>query len=475
MHKYLLLDRGTLVGHKMTNAKIEVNQIVKDSIHNPLFREGYFDIPPKKWELRYDNGYPNVIYDEDKKLYRCYYTLFTYDESSAAASLSERKNLIYKPRGNRITSLCYAESRDGIHFEKPDLGLVQFEGDCHNNILIRYAHGSGIFLDKAEADPKKRYKLVTKVEYSESRHYMAVGFSEDGIHFGRLIEWPQFNPAGDSHNFPFRDPKTGKFVVITRIWKNGVRICAKSESADFINWSEPEEILRGQGFENQIYSMPVIAYGNLYLGFASMYHEGDTNDENFDTVEVELKYAARLNGWDSVAWGQKLIPRGRGSYPAGEFDCGCVYSAAPVEAEGKLWFYYMGGNGFHTGFRETSFARGYLEKDKFAGYIPKNDREEAVLTTSHFVVYGDYLSVLADVEPGGGLSVALGTKGGAVYDGYEAEQCVLKKQGDGYYLISFKNKKITELQTSPVSIHIHFKKAKVYALYGELENYMLKY
>ena len=34
---------------------------------------------------------------------------------------------------NAVTA--YAESDDGIHWEKPDLGLIEFEGSKHNNLI----------------------------------------------------------------------------------------------------------------------------------------------------------------------------------------------------------------------------------------------------------------------------------------------------------------------------------------------------
>ncbi len=475
MHKYFLFDRGILVAFKMTNATINVNKIQKDSKNNPLFTEGYFADPPMKWETRYDNAYPNVIYDPKYEIYRCYYTLFTYDESAAGTPLDQRATTTYQPKGNRITSLGYAQSKDGIHWEKPSLGLVEFEGSTDNNLLMLYAHGTGVFLDEQEVNPAKRYKLVTKVEYNGSRHYMAVAFSEDGIHFSDLIEWPKYNPAGDSHNFPFRDPNTGKFVVLTRIWKNGVRICAKTESDDFINWSEPVEVLRGIGFEHEVYSMPAFNVGGVCLGLASIYHNGDTDADNFDTVDLELMYSTRLDAWDYIAPGQYFIERGKGKYPTGEFDCGCIYAAAPLEIDGKLCFYYMGGNGQHTNFRETSFARGFLEKDKYAGYVPKNPDKPALLTTSHFCIYGENIGILAEIADGGSVQVAIGTKSGVVYEGFEAENSILEKQEDGYYRISFKNHSIMELRSKPISFHIHFKNSKVYAIKGDLESHKMKY
>lgn len=475
MHKYLMIDRGILTGFLMRNAQMEVNRLKKDTVYGTMFTEGIYEQPAKRWEMRLDNGYPNVIYDPLYRLYRCYYTVFTLDEGSAGVPLEERRDRAYHVVGTRIASLCYAESTDGVNWVKPDLGLTEFEGNKDNNILFRYAHGTGVMLDEEEKDRGKRYKLVTKVDYSQTHNYMATAFSEDGIHFTPLKEWPENNPMADCHNFTFKDIRTGKYKLITRTWQNGVRICAICESSDFLNWSKPEEILRGDGFEDQVYSMPVFVSNGLTLGLASIYHEGDTEADNYDTVDVELKFSTDGMHWDSVGKHQPVIARGNGCYPDGAFDCGCIYTAAPVLVDGQLWVYYMGGNGKHTNFRETCLARAHMEEDRLAGYVCKRKEEEARILTAHFSLYGDSLSVLADLEPEGYLSVALGNKNGTVYEGFEAENCVAEKQEDGYYKISYRNRKITELDNRPVSLHIMFRYAKLYAVKGELECQKLKY
>ena len=97
MDKYLLLNRGVLQPQGMDNLKLVVAQIEKDTENNPLFYEDFFSDPPRKWEPRYDNAYPNVIYDEKYKKYRCYYTLCSKDKDSASASREERTRRDYRP------------------------------------------------------------------------------------------------------------------------------------------------------------------------------------------------------------------------------------------------------------------------------------------------------------------------------------------------------------------------------------------
>ena len=468
MDKYLLLNRSYLLPQGMDNVRLVVAKMEKDTVNNPLFTEDFFSNPPRRWEARYDNAYPNVIYDPKYKKYRCYYTLCSKDDESTGTPRTERAKRDYHPGSTRITSLAYAESDDGIHWVKPNLGLVDFEGSKDNNMLFRYAHGTGVFLDEEELDPRKRYKMVTKVEYPGRKNFMAVNFSEDGIHWGEMIKWPRWNPPADSHNLPFRDKQDGLFKVITRIWKDGVRISAICSSTDFINWSQPHEIIRGSGFESQVYSMPVFWYSGIYLGLASMFHEGDRSAPDFDTVDLELTFGTTSARFDRLAPGQYLIPRGEGHYPDGAFDCGCIFCAPPLEEANRLVFYYMGGNGYHTNFRETSFARAFLPKDRFAWYEAKSPEREAVLMTSAFSAYGDDLCLIANLDHGGELSAALcPRRGKAPYEGFSFEDFSMVPLEDGRYRITWA-KPLTSLENNLFDIVFRFKGAKLFALQGEI-------
>lgn len=448
--------------------------MVKDEKNNPMFKEDYFSIPSRPWEVRYDNGYPNVFYDKEKKLFRCYYTTFVYDVESQKTILQERANKKYIPSSSRISSLCYAESSDGVNWVKPNLGLVEFNNNKNNNILTIYAHGACVFYDEEEIDPNKRYKLMTKVEYSHDNHFMAVAFSRDGIHFSDYIEWPEHNPQADTHNFVFRDKKSGKFILVTRIWKNGIRIVAKCESNDFINWSKPTEMLRGSGFQEQIYSMPIFQYAGLYLGLASIYHEGDNTLPDFDLVDLKLKYATDLNGWNSVCENECFIPRGKGCYPDGEFDCGCIFTSTPVEINDKLYFYYMGGNGQHTNFRETALGRGFIGKDKFAYYAQRDNMTEGILTTRAFNIFGNELDILADIEDDGYVLVQIENENGEVIKGFSFGDCTPITRTNGYEPIIFK-RNFMEVGNQSIKFKFRFKNAKLYALKGQIDHSRRRY
>ena len=59
--------------------------------------------------------------------------------------------------------VCYAESEDGIHWIKPNLGQLEFKGSRDNNALKlpdAVTQGPFVIKDKRDPDPKRRYKMI---------------------------------------------------------------------------------------------------------------------------------------------------------------------------------------------------------------------------------------------------------------------------------------------------------------------------
>ena len=61
--------------------------------------------------------------------------------------------------GDKKKHFALAVSRDGIHWERPGLGLTEYQGNKENNLLPLEAVEASVFLDpRAPAD--KRYRLL---------------------------------------------------------------------------------------------------------------------------------------------------------------------------------------------------------------------------------------------------------------------------------------------------------------------------
>lgn len=474
MQKYYFFDRGILQG--MALSGVEIHPVKGEKLSKePLFTEEREATPSKPWEVRYDNSYPNVIWDAKEGIYKLFYTLIIEDSECENTPIAARPGKVYHPRDDRRCAVAYAQSKDGIRWEKPNLGIVSFQGSTNNNLLIEDAHGGGVLLDEEDADPNRRYKMVALKDHPGQRSQMSVSFSPDGIHWSSLQPWTDINPWGDTHNLPFLDLNDRKYKVVTREWKHNQRVATICESQDFIHWSNEKTVLKGEGYGDQVYSMPIFYYNGLYLGLASIFHEGDRLADNFDTVDCELTYTNNPDDFHFVAHGEPFIQRGKGEYPNGEFDCGCIYASPPIFKNGKLYFYYMGGNGQHTNFRETSFGCIVYEEDKLAYIEPSQAGTEGIVKTANFECSSDNIQILADFKNIEDIQCAILDKwDGQVMPGFDFEDCSLKSEENGWMKLIFKGQ-VETLKNQKICFCFKLKDTRLYAIRGDLKLVNAKY
>lgn len=457
----LLLDPRLIAS--TANAKLELGTVQKHRA-NPLFTEDYFADQPRPWEARLDNVYPNVIYDEDDGVFKCWYKSFIVDEASNNTPLDQRPRRAYG-ESRREEGLCYAVSTDGIHWEKPALGIIDFDGSTANNLVMRRAthglHAGGVFKDARDPDPARRYKFI---HLNASARRMASCFSADGLHWTPPLPWRQHDAVGDCHNNAIWSPERERYVCITRGWADGIRTVLRCESADFVNWTEPVEIMRGGDAHDQIYSMPICRYGDIYIGLPSIFHKGQEAAADWDTVDTELAVSADSVNWERICPGDALIPRGEGVYPDGACDCGCVYAAAPFVHDGAIRIYYGGSNGLHNNWREGSLNLASLDVDRFAGYVPAAARHTATLETNPLKLSGERLTLNAEIEPGGSIRAMLLNGGGSELSGFGLDDCLPVTKGGASCELRWRARDGAELGRQSLRLVLEFQQAKLYAL-----------
>ena len=445
--RYLLLDSRII--ENAENAKLTIGKVQKYK-GNPLFEED------KPWEKRFDNLYANVIYDEQEKIYKCWYSPFIIDDSAKGMTLAQREEIDYDPPREREMAICYATSKDGIKWVKPELGLVEYEGTKATNILWRGVgeggelwegpHGSGIFKDLRDPDPNRRYKAFLKADI------LSVAFSADGIHWGKAVTCPEADSAGDTHNNAFWAPTLGKYVGITREWGRPFgRQVARTSSRDFINWEKCEIVLEGLDDKHQTYAMPVFYYGGVYLGLVAIF-----NTET-DRTWTELTWSPDTVKWNRVLPGTPLIPNADGK--EGEYDWGCVYAAAyPVFLEDEIRLYYGGSDGKHGSWRNGFFCMATLRPDGFAGYTQTESGESSTITTIPIVCGERMLQLSADVEPDGFVKVKVLDERNKLL----AESNALKRSVTDEKITWQNEFSLSQLEAA-VRIQLEFKNATVYS------------
>lgn len=407
-NRYLLLDSRII--EMVENAKLTVGTVKKHP-SNPLFRED------KPWEPRFDNVYANVIYDEQEKLYKCWYSPFIIDERTTSIPEDERNPYDHdymdvKPNGREM-GVCYAVSKDGINWEKPELGLVKFKGNKKNNILMRGQemrgmfrgpHGAGVFKDLRELDPAKRYKMFFRAEK------MAVAFSADGVHWDKYILCREIDAPGDTHNNVFWDSALGKYVGITRLkTRSNIRLVARTESEDFVNWTKAKVVLQGVNPRLQTHDMVVFQTGGVYIGLLGMMQFPE--DSNYHVKQhVELAWSPDTITWHRIQEGTPFIshsPGGAEHYGAMPYDWGTIFASAPIFLGDEIRIYYGACDWYFFDWRKGYLALATLRPDGWAGYEQLAGNKSAFITTTPIVCPGNELQLCADVRKKGFVKVIL--------------------------------------------------------------------
>lgn len=239
-------------------------------LHHPSPREIALTFD-KPWEGN-ASGYPTVFQDGD--LYRMYYRGHRYIIDNPPLKQAQAE------------CVCYAESRDGIHWTKPELGLFDWpatrdnSGDRKNNIIWHGSpetHNFAPFKDSNPAcPPEQRYKAVGGTVTSKG---LLTFQSPDGIHWSRLSTGPVVTEgAFDSHNTVFWDAGHQRYSMYVRYFSEGefrgLRSIGVSHSADFTNWSAPVGLDYPGSPPQQMYTNQIAPYHrapHILLGFPTRY------------------------------------------------------------------------------------------------------------------------------------------------------------------------------------------------------------
>lgn len=144
---------------------------------------------------------------------------------------------------------AYAESTDGIHWTKPSLGLVEYQGSTDNNIVWSGNHsveGAGptvlcVFKDPNPHVPdSERYK-ATGLAHGNGLQGLV---SPDGLRW-TLLQQERVVPAVgafDTHSISFWDDVRKEYVVYTREFVEGVRRIRRTATRDFRSFPVAEGI-----------------------------------------------------------------------------------------------------------------------------------------------------------------------------------------------------------------------------------------
>ncbi len=278
---------------------IDASKDVALQLHEPERREVVL-VADAPWE-GITSAYFSVVQDGD--LVRLYYR-----GSVPGSDLSEEQ----------VT--CVAESRDGIHFTRPMLGIVELNGSTQNNVIWKgiESHNFAPFLDtNPDCKPEEKYKALAGVgqagknwQEDEVARGLYAFASPDGIHWKKMSKEPVITKgAFDSLNLAFWDTARSRYACYSRIFTNGVRAVQSSHSSDFFNWSEPVANRYAEGVPAEHFytnaTVPCPGAEHLLLSFPKRFVPGRKKIASHPHSGVSD--AVFMSSRDGVNWGRTFL------------------------------------------------------------------------------------------------------------------------------------------------------------------------
>lgn len=416
-----------------------------------------FDRP---WEGRY-SGYVTVLRDNGR--YRMYY----------------RGHPVDAPDGSGTESTCYAESSDGVHWERPELGLYEVEGTRRNNVILKgqlpFSHNFAPFMDTRPGVPEdKRYKAVA----GKMNTGLVPFVSGDGVHWRKLRDEPVLTKGAlDSHNLVFWSESEETYLCYLRTWTGGgtegMRTISRSASPDFLHWSDPVEMAFDEGCFEELYTNQTLPYfraPHIYVALAARFMAGRrvVSPEHFEALGGEGHYGEDCsdtvlltsrggNRYDRTFMEGYVRPgiglsnwTSRTNYPA----CGIVPTGSH-----EMSFYITRSYGQPGAYLE----RLALRLDGFASvHAPYAG---GGMTTKPFRFQGSQLRLNYATSAAGGIRVEVQDEAGAPVPGYTLRDCdeiigdeierIVTWRGDGG---------LGAVQSRAVRLRFQMKDADLYAI-----------
>jgi len=231
-----------------------------------------------------------------------YYTLFADDDRFRMYYRGAHWDVPAKKAAHPEFA-CYAESRDGLTFTKPKLGLFEFNGSKENNIVLT-GTGTHCFTAFKDANPaapaEARYKAVSAVFKKGLYAYQ----SPDGVRWSWMKPAPIITDgAFDSQNLAFWNAARGEYRAYWRFFTNGVRAIRTATSKDFLHWENQADLRYVDSPAEHLYTNAVMPYArapHLFIGFPTRFQPKHQ--------QVEPVFMSSRDGVRFRRWPEPLIP-----------------------------------------------------------------------------------------------------------------------------------------------------------------------
>jgi hypothetical protein len=461
------------------NIRREIVQPTKNPL-NPIIRREH------SWEAGHVCLYGSVLYDQQRGVFRMWYNAYG----------KEYRNQQY---------LAYAESKDGVHWNKPLLDIKSLPGHERTNIVMGLQcnlHGPCVIRNPDQSDAQRRFLLLFDSYPHWHKDAEALGIkaracyaaeSPDGLHWSPPSGRYAFVGKADSGQSVVWEPRTQTFRAYTRLttkdaFGQRIRIWKMNESPDFVHWSEPMELMRTDARDGypdvQLQQLAVTRYDGIYIGLLSLFRisqyveAGGGVDEGLQENDIQLVTSRDGIHFTRAADRAMFMPHA----DRGEFGT-LGFRTSQLLKHGDKVFIYCDGytidvdapKGTHLDGRLPGMEIGLftLPRDRFIALTPQRVREEALVALAPMRYPEGQLLLNASVVKSGAIEAEIASfDGSSIVEGLARSDSVKitgdsldhkilwQRDGKTYSLDALPD----ELKHKPIRLRLWIRQGKVFAL-----------
>lgn len=446
---------------------------------NPLLTGGVY-----RWEDAI--GWNSTYLDPETGLYKIWYQAYSGKRSR-------------KPQERCV--VCYAESDDGLHWKRPQLNFFSYNGYSPTNIVLvgngghSSNYGVSVVVTPDDPDPGRRYKMAY-FDWWRKREQeypgLSVAFSPDGLHWkkyptGPLLRASYGTPGqalpyeGETDRpwsiplsisdalFAMYDPKRHVYVIYSKMWIDSPdgtmywkHVMARTESKDFIHWSNPEIVLTPDDRDPpwlEFHAAPVFFYNDCYFALLQILHRS----VGHGVINIELAISRDGIHWKRPFRKHLFFQRSKGR----QFDSGSIFlDPTPIFLKDEFRFYYGGYSDGATSTSETKLLSGIglatMQRDRFAGIEPLDTVGQVTMKVLNLRGVAKCL-VNADASNGSVRLEILGADERRIH-GFTSDDALPIRGNDLSHVARWKARTLTDLPGGDYIIRIHLEKATVFAI-----------
>ncbi len=383
---------------------------------------------------------------------------------SSVLKVGDKYRMYYRASGGSCsTSICVAESTDGITFEKLDVGLYEAGGTKHNNIVYMRdvpIDNFAVFYDTNPACPEdEKFKAIgAKTPAPGQREKLCYFASSDGLGF-KEMRYFDFSGTFDTFNTTFWDEKTKQYFLYFRAfhradgseisnWNttdlvNDIRDVRVATSPDFVNWTVHGRIGFDEGqSDTALYTNQISRYyrtEDCFIAFPVRYTERASVKQNLNHMPIPdrrqmmtEKYGREgtaftdciiMTSSDGFTFNRRdeafLTPGPENRYNWWYGDCytayGIVETKSDIQGQSNEISMYVGEN---YRIKSTNFRRMTMRLDGFFSWY--GAYKGADIVTKPFVFEGSSMKVNFATSCAGGVDIALCDECGNELEGYSS-------------------------------------------------------